>query len=89
MGPELFVGKLSEKYVIGAYPNHQWDVGGPGDAEINLTTAQLFGTYLPGGGWNVGSAPIITYDHEAEEWTIPINFSFGKCVTFVVTTFPS
>jgi hypothetical protein len=40
----------------------------------------LFGTYLPGGGWNVGSSPIMSYDHEIEEWSIPINFTFGKTV---------
>ena len=80
MGPEILIGKLTQKYVIGAFPNHQWDVGGSGDKDINLTTMQLFGTYLPGGGWNVGTSPIITYDHIVNQWTIPINFTFGKTV---------
>jgi hypothetical protein len=70
----------AKKYVIGVFPNHQWDVGGAGEADINLTTIQLFGTYLPGGGWNVGSSPIISYDHNTEEWTVPLNFSFGRTV---------
>ena len=30
------------------------------------------------GGWNVGSVPILGYDHEAEDWTIPLNVTFGK-----------
>jgi len=80
LGPEIMIGKLTKKYVIGAFPNHQWDVGGSGDKEINLTTIQLFGTYLPGGGWNFGSSPIISYDHIAHQWTLPINFTFGKTV---------
>jgi hypothetical protein len=80
LGPELLIGKLTKKYVIGVFPNHQWDVGGAGEADINLTTIQLFGTYLPGGGWNVGSSPIISYDHNTEEWTVPLNFSFGRTV---------
>jgi len=41
---------------------------------------QFFGIYLPGGGWNIGSAPILSYDHESDEWTIPVNFAFGKTV---------
>ena len=80
LGPEFMVGKLTKKYVLGIFPNHQWDVGGSGNKEINLTTIQVFGTYLPGGGWNYGSSPIISYDHVAHQWTLPINFSFGKTV---------
>lgn len=80
LGPEFLIGKLSKKYVIGMFPSHLWDVGGSGDADINVTNVQLFGTYLPGGGWNVGTSPILTYDHNAEQWTIPLNFTFGKTV---------
>ncbi|MGV6825631.1 MAG: hypothetical protein ACWA5Q_01530 [bacterium] len=80
LGPELLVGKLTKKYVIGAFPNHQWDIGGSGDVDISLTTVQLFGTYLPEGGWNVGTAPIMTYDHITEQWTVPINFQFGRTI---------
>jgi hypothetical protein len=80
LGPEMLIGKLTPKYVIGAFPNHQWDVGGSGNKDINLTSMQLFGVILPGGGWNYGSSPIMSYDHEANDWTIPVNFNFGKTV---------
>ncbi len=80
MGPEFMIGKLTKKWVIGAFPNHQWDVGGSGDKDISLTTIQLFGTVLPGGGWNYGSSPIITFDHITDQWTIPLNVTFGKTV---------
>ncbi|ARN74374.1 hypothetical protein [Oceanicoccus sagamiensis] len=80
LGPEVLLGKIGKTYVVGAFPNHQWDVGGSGDKDINLTTMQLFGILLPGGGWNYGSTPIFSYDHETEEWTAPLNFTFGKTV---------
>lgn len=80
LGPEILIGKLSKKYVLGILPNHQWDVTGWSDKKVNLTTTQIFATYLPGGGWNVGSAPIITYDWESEQWTIPLNLTVGKSV---------
>ncbi len=80
LGPEVMIGKMSKNYVVGAFPNHQWDIGGPGDADISLTTLQFFGIYLPGGGWNVGSTPIINYDHIGNEWTIPLNLTIGKTV---------
>ena len=37
-------------------------------------------TYLPGGGWNVATAPIMSYDHENSHWTLPINFTLSKTV---------
>lgn len=82
LGPELLIGKLSQTYVLGAFPNHQWDVGGSGEKDISLTTLQLFGIYLPGGGWNVGTSPIMSYDHIANQWTIPLNVTVGKTYVF-------
>jgi hypothetical protein len=80
LGPEYLIGKITPKYVIGAFPNHRWDIGGSGDQSISLTSVQLFGTMIPGGGWNYGTNPIITYDWESEQATIPVNFNFGRTV---------
>ena len=80
LGPEFLIGKLTPKWVLGAFPNHQWDIGGSGNGDINLTTLQLFGTVLPGGGWNYATSPILTYDWNSEQWTIPLNFNFGKTI---------
>jgi hypothetical protein len=80
LGPEFLIGKITPKYVIGAFPNHQWDIGGSGDKSISLTTMQLFGTIIPGGGWNYGTSPIISYDWITDQATIPLNFNFGKTV---------
>lgn len=82
LGPELLIGKLSKTLVLGIFPNHQWDVGGSGDVDINLTTIQAFATFLPGGGWNVGSAPIMAYDWNSEQWTVPLQLNVGKTVMF-------
>jgi len=38
--------------------------------------------FLPGGGWNWGTTPIINYDWDTEEWTIPLQLSAGKTVMF-------
>jgi hypothetical protein len=81
-GPEILIGKITNTYVLGAFPNHQWDFAGDGDGDVSLTSSQFFGIYLPGGGWSVGSAPIITYDWKIDEWTAPINLSLGKTEIF-------
>jgi hypothetical protein len=80
LGPEVLIGKITKKWVVGAFPNHQWDIGGSGKGDINLTTLQLFGTIIGSGGWTYGSSPIMSYDHNAEQWTIPINLNVGKTV---------
>lgn len=80
LGPEFLIGKITPKYVLGALTTYQTDIGGSGDADVSLTTVNAFATYLPGGGWNFGTAPIMSYNHENSQWTLPINFIFGKTV---------
>lgn len=78
LGPEVLIGVVRDWGVVGVFPNHQWDIGGWGDAPVSLTTIQPFSTFLLGDGWTVGSAPIITYDWHAEQWTVPLNLTIGK-----------
>lgn len=80
LGPEILYGKLTKEYVLGVFPNHQWSIGGSGNKDISLTTMQVFASILPGGGWNYGTNPIIIYDWKSEQWTVPLNFNFGKTV---------
>jgi len=77
LGPEVLIGKITPKYVVGIFPNHQWDVGGSGNADINLTSVQAFYTY---GGWSVGSSPTISYDWVSRQWTVPLQINAGKTV---------
>jgi hypothetical protein len=78
LGPEFFIGRITKKTVVGIYPNHQWDVSGP--RQVSLTTIQPIATYLPGGGWAIGSAGSMTYNWETEQWTIPIQVQVSKTV---------
>ncbi|MBW2177210.1 MAG: hypothetical protein JRH03_09740 [Deltaproteobacteria bacterium] len=80
LGPEVLIGKMNSWGLVGLFPNHQWDVAGWGDADINLTTILPLFVYLPGGGYNVGTAPIITYDWISEQWTVPLQINVGKTV---------
>ena len=82
LGPELLLGHSYSKGLYGALTNHQWDVGGSGNADINLTGIQVLWVHLPGGGYNIGSSPFISYDWEGEQWTVPINVSGGKTVVW-------
>lgn len=79
-GPELFLGKLSAKTVFGALTTYQTDFAGSGDLDVSTFTVNAIAIYLPGGGWNVGSVPIMVYDEENSQWTVPLNFQVGKTV---------
>jgi len=80
LGPEFLIGKATQKYVLGALLTHQWDVAGSGDADISLSSVNLFYVFLPAGGWNIGTAPIMTYNHVSDEATVPINLNAGRTV---------
>ncbi len=76
LGPGLQLGKVTKKYVIGGFANHQWDVAGSGDADISKTTK------LNGRPWKF--AVEVNYyvdqpDAYGPEWMI------GLVVTPVVT----
>lgn len=79
-GPELFVGKITKSSVLGFFATHQWDVSGPRDT--SLSTIQPIITFLPGGGWAIGSAGTLSYNWEAEQWTIPLQMQVSKTVKF-------
>jgi len=91
LGPGFQLGRVTEKSVFGVFANHQWDLAGDGKSSpelpylrretgISLTAIQLFGVFVPGGGWSFGSMPIMTYNHESEEWMVPLHLTVGRTV---------
>ncbi|BCX49657.1 hypothetical protein HAHE_35650 [Haloferula helveola] len=81
-GPEMLLAKFEEWGVYGIFPSHQWNVAGWRDGQFNTSQCQLFLISLPGGGWSVGSTPILSYDWKTNDWTIPLNLTVGKTVMF-------
>ncbi|WOH38831.1 hypothetical protein RI844_06320 [Thalassotalea fonticola] len=78
LGPEYLIGKITPNYVIGAFPNHQWDIAG--DRKVNITSSQFFGILLPGDGWSYGTSPTVSYNWESEQWTVPVQVTASKTV---------
>ena len=74
LGPELLVAKFEKWGLYGIFPSHQWDVAGWSDDAYSTSQLQLFLKFLPGGGWNVGSSPIMNYDRcrpwRAKRWPV-------------------
>lgn len=80
VGPELFLGKLSEQRIFGALNTHQWGFASNNDSieEVNRTGVQLIYVEILGGGWTVGSAPQMSYDWNKDQAEIPLNLTVSK-----------
>ena len=80
LGPEFLLAKFEKWGVYGIFPSHQWNVSGWRNEQYSTTQVQLFLTFLPGGGWKVGTTPVISYDWIAQKWTIPVNLTVSKTI---------
>jgi hypothetical protein len=78
LGPEFALAKISPDYVLGGIVSHEWDFAGSGDGSVNRTTISVFGNLLRPGGKTLGSNPIIAYNWDTEEWTVPLTLSYSK-----------
>jgi len=84
MGPEAILGKMSEWGLLAVFPYHQWNIAGsrgPQEkrhADYSVTNLQLFGVHSLDGGWTVGSTPILAYDWNSKDWTVPIQLNVTR-----------
>jgi hypothetical protein len=81
LGPEVLLAKSEKWGIWGVFPNHQWNVAGWGaNPSYSTTTVQPILVFLPGGGWKVGTEPIMSYDWKTSKWTAPLQLIVGKTV---------
>ncbi len=76
MGPTAVVLRQAGPWTYGALANHIWSVAGDHDrANVNATFLQPFVSYIIASTkTTLGLTAETTYDWEAHEWSIPINF---------------
>ncbi len=94
LGPELFGGLIRKWGVFGALVNNQWNLNGGGgtaghNQDFNTTFFQYFYGINLGNGWQVLSAPVITYDWNAvsdEALTLPLGAGIAKTLMIGNTT---
>jgi hypothetical protein len=83
-GPAFVVGYLTEKFIVGVFPQQWWSFAGdssrPDTSQMNL---QPFAAWFFGEGWSVGYSGNILADWKASSgnrWTVPIGVAVGKVV---------
>jgi len=85
-GPTAAIVYMKGPIVAGALVNNVWSFGGTsgrGGTQYNMFLVQPFGNYNFGGGWYVGSSPIITANWLTagnNAWTLPIGANVGRVV---------
>jgi len=85
LGPEVNIGKMTDRGVYGALVSHVVDVAEKkddfGTGEANLTTIQAYFSYGLGNGWQLISNPVITYDWEGDggnKLNLPLGLGISK-----------
>jgi len=91
LGPEAVLGNVQKWGLLAIFPYHQWDIAGWSDGgQYSVTSTQAFAMFTPGGGWAIGTQPIMSYNWEADsdsDWTIPLNLVISKTVMLGNTPF--
>ena len=84
LGPTGVLFYAVGQFTMGGVASNVWSVAGDSDREdVNFFFAQYFVNFNIGGGWAVGTAPIITSDWTApsgEQWSIPWGAQVSKVV---------
>jgi hypothetical protein len=81
LGPKGFGGIIRKWGLVGALVSHQWNVGGSNDTYYSTTSSQYFYAIGLGGGWQIASSPVISYDWQADSddaWAVPVGFGVAK-----------
>jgi hypothetical protein len=85
LGPAVVVVKLAGPIVAGTLINNVFSLGGTsgrGGTGYSMFTVNPFLNYNFGGGWFIGSAPIITANWESSgtKWTLPVGMQGGRLI---------
>ena len=80
-GPTAVALKQSGPWTYGALANHIWSLAGDDDRQdVNSTFLQPFISYTTKNAWTFALNTESTYDWQAEQWSVPINFTVAKLV---------
>jgi len=85
LGPSFVIVKLAGPIVAGILVNNVFSLGGTtgrGGTHYNTFLFEPFFNYNFGGGWFVGTVPIMTanWDAGGEKWTLPVGVQAGRVI---------
>ena len=80
-GPEIMIGKLSKKYIVGALISQKWDVES-GPEKTSVLGGQYFMFFPIGKGRTLGAAPNYSYDWVSKQFTFPLGVGYSSVTKF-------
>ena len=92
LGPEVNIGKMTDRGVYGAIISHVIDVVEKKDKntpDTNITSIRGYFSYGLGHGWQLISNPVITYDWEGDSGNkLNLPLGGGVAKTFMISKVP-
>lgn len=79
-GPTAVALRQEHGFTYGALANHIWSFAGWGDQSVNSTFLQPFVSYTTKTYTTLGVNTESTYDWNASQWTVPLNFTIQQLV---------
>lgn len=80
-GPTAVMLKQSGPWTVGVLANHIWSFAGDSDrTDIDSTFLQPFLSYTTKDAWTFTLNTESTYNWEAHQWSVPINFQVAKLI---------
>lgn len=80
-GPTGVVLKQFDGWTVGMLANHIWSFAGDDDrADVSSTFMQPFISYTTPDAWTFTLNTESSYNWEAEDWSVPVNFTVSKIV---------
>jgi hypothetical protein len=83
LGPTAVALKQQGPWTPGILVNHLWSVAGEDDrADINVTYIEPWLSYVTSSNTTISISAETTYDWDAEEWAVPVNFIVDQLFQF-------
>jgi hypothetical protein len=79
-GPALGVIGQDGGLTLGLVMDHIWSFGGPGAGDVSTSSIDPSVVYSWDNGINVKAESESSYDWEASQWTVPLEFGMSKLV---------
>ncbi|MCG7522512.1 transporter [Ruegeria sp. Ofav3-42] len=78
-GPSAIAIRQFGPWTVGGLANHVWSFAGDDDRpDVNQSFVQPFVSYTTPQAWQFSFTSESTYNWEAEQWSVPLNFVAGK-----------
>ena len=88
LGPAGVIGYLGDKWLAGVFPQQWFSVGGNGSQTVSQLNVQYFFTYLPGGGWGLGTSQNMLVNWYANTSGNMLTFPVGLYASKVIKVGP-